>query len=69
MCCVVVLLHRFCADCKHNVIIAFDLLTQRYDASGIDNTDEYNPDLFKPFEGRMFPSPEGCDLGIGEQTR
>ena len=60
-------LTRFCADCKHNVVIAFDLLTQRYDASGIDNnTDEYNPELFKPFEGRMRPSPEGCDLGAGQ---
>ncbi|KAG5177470.1 hypothetical protein JKP88DRAFT_347013 [Tribonema minus] len=53
--------HRFCADCKHNVVIAFDLLTQRYDASGIDNAEEYNAELFRPFIGRMRPMEGGAE--------
>ncbi|CAM9294349.1 unnamed protein product [Chrysoparadoxa australica] len=45
--------HRFCSDCKHNVVTAFDILTCKYDLSDIENDDEFNPELFWPFAGRV----------------
>lgn len=50
-------LHRFCADCKHNVVTAFDILTCKCDLADIDNEDEFLPDLFWPFAGRIGPVP------------
>ncbi|CAN0555459.1 unnamed protein product [Ectocarpus sp. 12 AP-2014] len=49
--------HRFCADCKHNVVTAFDILTCKMDLADIDNDDEFLPDLFWPFAGRIGPVP------------
>eukprot|EP00903_Cladosiphon_okamuranus_P019575 g18003.t1 len=49
--------HRFCADCKHNVVTAFDILTCKCDLADIDNEDEFLPDLFWPFAGRIGPVP------------
>ncbi|CAN0076818.1 unnamed protein product [Ectocarpus sp. 12 AP-2014] len=49
--------HRFCADCKHNVVTAFDILTCKMDLADIDNEDEFLPDLFWPFAGRIGPVP------------
>lgn len=48
---------RFCADCKHNVVTAFDILTCKCDLADIDNEDEFLPDLFWPFAGRIGPVP------------
>ena len=45
--------HRFCVDCKHNVVTAMDLLAGRYAAEALENKDEYNADLFAPFAGRV----------------
>lgn len=46
--------HRFCADCKHNVVTALDVLTEKYVPEDIENGDEYNPELFRPFTGRII---------------
>lgn len=51
------MLGRFCADCKHNVVTAFDILTCKCDLADIDNEDEFLPDLFWPFAGRIGPVP------------
>lgn len=48
---------RFCADCKHNVVTAFDILTCKCDLADIENEDEFLPDLFWPFAGRIGPVP------------
>ncbi len=48
--------HRFCADCKHNVVTAMDVLTERYLAEDLENQEELNPELFTPFYGRIFAS-------------
>lgn len=48
---------RFCGDCKHNVVTAFDILTCKCDLADIDNEDEFLPDLFWPFAGRIGPVP------------
>lgn len=48
---------RFCADCKHNVVTAFEILTCKCDLVDIDNEEEYVPELFLPFEDRVGPVP------------
>lgn len=48
---------RFCADCKHNVVTAFDILTCKCDLADIENEEEFLPDLFWPFAGRIGPVP------------
>lgn len=48
---------RFCADCKHNVVTAFDILTCKCDLADIDTEDEFLPDLFWPFAGKIGPFP------------
>ncbi|CAM9506444.1 unnamed protein product [Phaeothamnion confervicola] len=60
--------HRFCADCKHNVVTAFDVLTNKYDLSDLDNDDEFNSELFWPFANRVTSAP--CDAdGISGGAR
>ena len=51
--------HRFCVDCKHNVVTALDLLAGRYRAEELENREEYNAELFKPFLGRVLLPPSG----------
>lgn len=48
---------RFCADCKHNVVTAFDILTCKCDPPDMDNEEEFLPDLFSPFADRIGPVP------------
>jgi hypothetical protein len=49
--------HRFCTDCKHNVLTAFDILTCRCDVSEVAAEEEWNPDLFWPFAGKICEDP------------
>lgn len=56
-------LRRFCADCKHNVVTAFDILTCKCDLADIDNEDEFSPDLFWPFAGRVGPATAATAIG------
>lgn len=69
---------RFCGDCKHNVVTAFDILTCKCDLADIDNEDEFLPDLFWPFAGRIGPMPGdltgqkallSCPLEVGVGAR
>jgi hypothetical protein len=46
-------IHRFCADCKHNVITACDILAEKVDLIDVENNDEFNPELYRPFEGKV----------------
>lgn len=46
-------IHRFCADCKHNVTTACDILTEKVELMDVENNDEFNPELYRPFEGRV----------------
>ncbi len=58
--------HRFCVDCKHNVVTALDLLVGRYAVGELENKEEYNAELFQPFAGRVVPLPTaGGDGGGG----
>jgi hypothetical protein len=50
--------HRFCADCKHNVVTALDVLTEKYSIDEIENGEEFIVDLFRPFTGRVQPDPQ-----------
>jgi hypothetical protein len=66
--------HRFCVDCKHNVVTALDLLVGRCVAGELENKDEYNADLFKPFAGRVLaalpgPGEAGAGGGGGAGTK
>ena len=39
------------------MVTAFDILTCKCDLADIDNEDEFLPDLFWPFAGRIGPVP------------
>ncbi|GAB5030588.1 Hypothetical protein NocV09_00302540 [Nannochloropsis oceanica] len=63
--------HRFCVDCKHNVVTALDVLTERIREEELENGDELNRELFSPFVGRIFaPAAErGETEERGEEGR
>ena len=50
--------HRFCADCKHNVVTALDVLTEKYHLEEVENGEEFNQELFRPFLTRIITDPK-----------
>jgi len=50
--------HRFCADCKHNVVTALDVLTEKYHLEEVENGEEFNQELFRPFLTRIISDPK-----------
>jgi len=62
--------HRFCVDCKHNVVTALDVLTERVGGEELGNGNELNQELFSPFVGRIFaPAAEGGAVVVEEEER
>lgn len=55
---------------KHNVVTALDVLAGRFDPQGLENKEEYNAELFKPFAGRVLPAlpppSSGDDVAAAE---
>lgn len=45
---------RFCSDCRHNVVHAYDLLMGKVDITESEESeDEFNEELFQPFGDRL----------------
>eukprot|EP00752_Nemacystus_decipiens_P004884 g4444.t1 len=50
---------RFCPDCKYNVVQAHDILMGKMDLEGSENEEEYDEEIFAPFEDRVFEGESG----------
>lgn len=56
---------RFCVDCKENVVTALDVLTERVREEDLENGEELNRGIFRPFVGRIFAP--AAERGEGEE--
>ncbi|CAN0072316.1 unnamed protein product, partial [Laminaria digitata] len=51
--------NRFCSDCKHNVVQAHDILMGKIELEGSENEEEFDEEMFLPFEDRVFEGESG----------